>query len=437
MTTHQRSRPSAGLTRRGWTVVGGSLGLLVGGRILGADELSVLGVAGLALLVGALVWVVVPRAQPTVTRRVDPARLHVGDSARVDLVVEPSGTRATPLLELTEPIDGGALRARFLVAPIARGASVAPAYRLPTERRGELAVGPTRVLTSDPLGLAQCVRAIAPIELVLIRPRVHPISPPNLGAGRRVGDESPSLRANAPDAAGEFLAVRPYEMGDDPRRVHWRSTARTGDLMVRQFEQPRRGATLVILHTRATHPDVTHFDATHSDDGDQGVAFEHAVEAVASITTCLQRMRRPVECATSNGVMLTRTSTDIGPGLLDRLATVTEGPDAEDQDGVLIAMAQERRRQPLELVILVTARFDAVTQAALDGWSRRAATLVVVTGGMTPRTTGGTRVVDARTAAFPDAWQRGAHARRRAPSQSSGTWNYAETSSSPPSRLPR
>ena len=132
-------------------------------------------------------------------------------------MVEPSGRRATPLFELTEPIDDGALRARFLVAPVEPGTHVAPAYRLPTDRRGQHTVGPTRMLATDPVGLAQCTRAIAPVELVLIRPHVHTISPPNLGAGRRIGDESPSLHANAPTTAGEFLAVRPYEMGDDPR----------------------------------------------------------------------------------------------------------------------------------------------------------------------------------------------------------------------------
>ena len=134
--------------------------------------------------------------------------------------------------------------------------------------------------------------------------------------------------------------------------------------------------------------------------------------------------------------MLTRTSTDISPGVLDRLATITEIPLSEDPGDALIAMAQERRRQPLELVILVTARFDAAAQSALDAWARRAATLVVLTGGVTPRTTGGTRVVDARAESFPEAWRRSAHPRRRAPTQSPAQWNYAETSSLP-SRLPR
>ena len=72
--------------------------------------------------------------------------------------------------------------------------------------------------------------------------RVYSIAPPVLGAGRRLAhDDDRSPRAAATDANGEFLAVRPYETGDDPRRVHWRSSARTDDLMVRQFEAPRRG----------------------------------------------------------------------------------------------------------------------------------------------------------------------------------------------------
>src|SRR5262245_8301184 len=251
-TTRSRMRRhDIGCTRRGWTIVGAAVGLLVGGRVLGADELSVLGLAGLALVLLSVVWVVAARPRLAVERRLDPPRLHVGDLARADLDCTPSGRQPTVLLELAESIDDGALRARFLLAPLTPGDTVSPAYRIPTDRRGRLALGPARAAVTDPLGLAHRGHAVAPREELLVRPRVHAIVPPTLGAGRRlVHDDDRSRRAAATDAAGEFLAVRPYETGDDPRRVHWRSSARSDDLMVRQFEAPRRGATLVVLDTR-------------------------------------------------------------------------------------------------------------------------------------------------------------------------------------------
>jgi len=379
------------LTRRGWTVAGAAAGLLAGGRLLGADELSVLGVAAFAVLALAGLWVATTRPALTVTRRIDPARLHVDDAARVDLVV--TATRATPLVDVTETIDRDRLRARFLLAPLRTGAHAEPAYRLPTDRRGPLVLGPTTAVRTDPLGLARRVREVAPAETVLVRPRVFPIAPPVLGAGRRhSADEAESPRAPAADAGGEFLAVRPYEMGDDPRRVHWRSSARTDDLMVRQFVAPRRGHTVVVLDTRAVEPVAADGRATDP-------AFERAVEATASIVSALLRARRPVECITTAGTVIAASGAD-PKRTLDRLATVMlDEPDRID------AVARGRRRLGSELVIVVTARADGRVQAARAVLARRTSSLLVVTGGGLPQSGAGGAVVEARQVAFPDAWR--------------------------------
>lgn len=396
------TRTRVGLTRRGWTVAGAAVGLLVGGRLLGADELGVLGLAALATLAGAAVWVGVTHTALAVRRDVDPGRLHVGDAARVDLTI--TASRTTPLVDLTEPIDDDRLRARFLLAPLHAGTFARPAYRLPTDRRGPLVLGPTTVARTDPLGLAHRDRVVADAETVLVRPRVHHIAPPVLGAGRRpTVDDTESPRAPAGDSGGEFLAVRPYEVGDDPRRVHWRSSARTDDLMVRQHVAPRRGHTLVVLDTRAPDPDLA---APVADPG-----FERAVEAVASIVAALTRARRPVECVTTGGTVLADTGTD-PQRTLDRLATVTTGePDLLD------ALARSRRPLPPELVIVVTAHADDAVRTARRVLARRTPSLLVVTGGEAgadARTRGGADpVVDARTTPFPDAW-RAAHPTHRA-----------------------
>jgi len=391
------TRRAIACTRRGWTIAGAAAGLLVGGRVLGADELSVLGLAAFGVVVLCVLWVVLARPHLAVERNVTPARLHVGDLGRADLRCSPTGSRATGLLDVVETIADGAWRARFLLAPIASGSETSPAYRIPTDRRGVLALGPTRVAVTDPLGLARRGHVVSPREEVLVRPRVHIIVPPVLGAGRRLAhDDDRSPRAAATDATGEFLAVRPYETGDDPRRVHWRSSARTDDLMVRQFEAPRRGATLVVLDTRPgalLAPTVDERDEPPVD-----VAFERAVEGAASIVTSLQRARRPVEACTSAGVMLTRGPTDTGPTVLDRLATVAPGGSDE-----LVALLAGLRRRPPELVVFVTAHLDAHAVDALRACQPRSAVLVVCTGGSAAA--GNLRVVDARDEPFPDAWR--------------------------------
>ncbi|MFM8304337.1 MAG: DUF58 domain-containing protein [Actinomycetota bacterium] len=240
-----------------------------------------------------------------------------------------------------------------------------------------------------------------------MRPRVLPIAPPGSGAGhRRDADDNESPGAAAHDAAGEFLAVRPYEVGDDPRRVHWRTSARTDELMVRQYVLPRRGHTTVVLDTRAAVDD-------HDDDDEAAATattpeFERAVEAVASIVSALARARRPTECITTAGTVIAALGTDPRRAL-DRLATVMM-----NETDRIDALTRSRRRQGRELVILVTARADARVQAARHLLARRGASLLVVTGGHLPGPAGREPVVDARRQAFPDAWRR-AHAAGRVP----------------------
>ncbi|MFM8304207.1 MAG: DUF58 domain-containing protein, partial [Actinomycetota bacterium] len=215
------------LTRRGWTVAGAAVGLLVGGRLLGADELTVLGLAAIALIMLCGAWVAATRPALTVARRVTPARLHVGDAGRVDLAV--TATRATPLVDLTDVAEH--LHAHFLLPPLRPGSHAHPAYVLPTDRRGPFVLGPATAARADPLGLTLRRTRVAPTHTVLVRPRVFPIAPPGSGAGHlRRADDTESPGAAAHEAAGEFLAVRPYEVGDDPRRVHWRTSARTDEL---------------------------------------------------------------------------------------------------------------------------------------------------------------------------------------------------------------
>jgi uncharacterized protein (DUF58 family) len=184
--------------------------------------------------------------------------------------------------------------------------------------------------------------------------------------------------------------------------VHWRSTARADDLMVRQFAAPRRGHTLVVLDTRADGPDAPTDDA----------AFERAVEAVASIVAALARAGRPFECVTSGGTVLAARGVDV-QRTFDRLATVM--PDEDDH---LDAVARARRPLPPELVVLVTARADGRVVAGRALLARRTPSVLVVTGG-DPASSGGRGagpVVDARDVTFPDAWRAAHPAHRRASS---------------------
>ena len=392
----RRSADRIRVTPRGWTLVGAAVAMGVAGWVLGAVECSAVGVAGLLLVVAAVVWVRYGRAPLRVLRRPDPLAPHVGDHARIDVALTPTTRRGAAGFVLVEDVDGGRLQARFAIPRLRAGTAVRRAYRLPTERRGPAPVGPATAWRADPLGLARGRTVLAEAQSVIVRPRVFRIAPPDLGAGTRpAADQTDHARARTPDATGDFAAVRPYEVGDDPRRVHWAASARADELMVRQDVAPRPGRTLVVLDTRA-------FPAGH----DGAEAFERAVEAAASVVTALQRIARPVECRTANGTTLTRSGTDRSHRVLDRLAVVAPG-DAD----LIAAQADDRGHHAPETVVLVTAAHDAVTRAAVAHFARRSATLCVVTGDTDPMlpdlsVRDRTIVVDARAIPFPDAWER-------------------------------
>ena len=130
-----------------------------------------------------------------VRRTVRPARLHVGESARVELAVANRGRLTTPVLTLRDPV-AGTVGARVRLAPLRPGKERQAAYRLPTSRRGILSVGPLEALRSDPLGLARRRLTVSGTVEVVVYPRVDRIS----AAARRQG--AAGRGPQPPDGAG-------------------------------------------------------------------------------------------------------------------------------------------------------------------------------------------------------------------------------------------
>ena len=374
------------LTRRGWSLTGAALGLVVGSFLLGALEMLVVGIAALTLIGAVVVWLRF-REPPdlAISRRVRPDRLHVGSEGRIDLLVENLGGRATPLLAATDWFDEGRRAARFLVPPLAGGATARAAYRIPTRRRGRYRVGPLSVAVSDPFGLARRATSGAGEAELVVRPRVHEIVAP-VAVGSRVTAESeaPSARSMVSDLGNDFLTLRGYELGDDLRRVHWRSTARTGELMIRQDEARWRSRAAVVL-------DV--LPAAHDTE-----SFEVAVEAAASVTARLVRLRRRVEVVTSAGTLL-GTGGDPRHDVIDTLATV--GPDERDQLPTVLENLRAHRRVDLVVAILGSVTPDTLRAlGALTGIG----VVVVLTRPAVIAPSTSVLVVDASATPFATAW---------------------------------
>jgi uncharacterized protein (DUF58 family) len=401
------------LTRRGWSLAGAALGLAVAGRLLGTIELWVLTTGIVLLLITSMVWARSRRYELVARRAVRPARLYVGGDGRVDLTIENHSDRATPLLTVTDVFDDGRRAARFVLPALPAGESAKAAYRLPTNRRGRFRIGPLAVSASDPFGLARRTWTLSAISEVLVCPRVHDVLAPRQSGGRLVASvETVHARAQAADGE-DFLTLREYEVGDDLRRVHWRSTARVGELMIRQDEAQWRARSIVVLDTRPGAHDAR--------------SFETAVEATASIVDRLTRMRRRVEVMASNGQSLGAPTARAGGAVMDRLATIE--PGGEDRlAGLLTSL---RAHRSAALVVAVVGSLGAVELDALGALTAHGTAVMVATrGGTEPPpalvTWSGLVAVDASRTPFPTAWN-----------QAMTRWHLAPPPRSAHSRSPR
>src|SRR5690606_25782767 len=143
----------------------------------------------------------------------------------------------------------GAGRGVFQVPRLAAHATHEELFAIPTSKRGVLEVGPVSVLRGDPLGLFERTHDRRQAVELFVHPRTTTLEGLSLGHLRDL-EGLPSQQLARDDVS--FHALREYQPGDDLRHVHWKSTARVGEVMVRQYEETRRSHFVVGL---STHPD--------------------------------------------------------------------------------------------------------------------------------------------------------------------------------------
>ena len=354
------------LTRQGWLCLWGGLSLVVLGRLLGIGELYVFGAVALGLVAVAVLYVRLMRLDLQVDRVVHPARVHVGQASRVEVRVRNLRSRPTPVLTLRDPVTGTA-GAELLVSPLDQGSASVATYRLPTEHRGIVHVGPLQVVIGDPFGLAQAATRAAPRVEVTVFPRVDEIRPAPFTSGN-----DPLSGVMHPHALGrsgdDFYALRPYVVGDDLRRIHWPSTARHDELLVRQQEQPWQARTTVLLDVRRAAHDAE--------------SLERAVSAAASIVSANGARRDLVRLATTDGA-----DSGFGTGtahlqaLLEHLAVVAAAGSASlramfdlvqrDGQGALVVIVGQTAGDELAATARLRQRFGLVSVVRVDGHERR------------------------------------------------------------------
>jgi uncharacterized protein (DUF58 family) len=238
------------LTPAGRAVAVTATGGVVMGLVAGFTELLLLGVLCLVVLALSLLVVRLP-SRVTARLELRPARTTAGQAGAGLLEVTNVGTLPLGSTVVEVEIDARTHRppVRLRVPQLAPGASGATEFVVPPLPRGVLRVGPARMRRTDPLGLAVS-RATwaAPVDLY-VRPRMVAIDALGIGFVRDL-EGTPSDQISMSDLA--FHALREYVRGDDLRHVHWRSSARTGEMHVRQYHDTRRSHVVVLVDDRAT-----------------------------------------------------------------------------------------------------------------------------------------------------------------------------------------
>jgi len=273
------------VTTRGWLV--GGLGVVLLALGIGL-RYPLVGGVGVALLVvlAAEVAAVVGTPDIVVRRVVKPAVVVRHDDCHATLSVTGRRHAGLARLEVSDTVDGALVPVPLPEA--SRSETVSVPYPIPTPKRGLVEVGPVRLRRVGLAGLADHTVWVGRSDVVRVLPRRVPVSGMPVGTRRTAVGTDTAWELGGTDLVG----LHEYAMGDDLRRLHWATSARSGTLMVREDVDPAEPHVRVVLDDRAA--------------GYRGVAvddhgFEDAVEITAALCRAAEDEGHPVRFTTASG----------------------------------------------------------------------------------------------------------------------------------------
>ena len=365
------------LTALGWGTAIIGAGASLAGVLFSWVEAAVLGFTCLSLVALSLLWSL-GRAGHTVVLRLANTRVTVGEKALGALTVTNPTSRRLRATKVELCVGAGANS--FLCPPLGHGESHEEVFAIATTRRGIVAVGPASTIRGDSLGLVRRVQTWSDATELYIHPRTVAMNASTVGFIR---DIEGATTQDLSSADVSFHALREYVPGDDRRAIHWRSTARIGKLMVRQFEETRRSHLLIVLDLDT--------DAWASDD-----EFEIGVSAAASMARAALVDAKEVSVHTQAGHLKTPTPMHA----MDSLSGVERVLGAERISALTQRAGTEASQASTAVVISGSRTHLADLHAALT----RLPLDMVITGvridtdsDFEPRTLGNTPVVVAPT----------------------------------------
>jgi uncharacterized protein (DUF58 family) len=287
----------------GWSVLAAAILLWTAGQAFGWQEAKAAAIAAFVLFVIA-VGFILGRSSYGVVLDLARTRVAVGDSAVGSIAV--SNTSAGALLPATLELPVGAATAVFHLPRMKPQQVHEDLFTIPTARRAVIVVGPVRSVRADPLHLLRRQVLWTQPEDLFVHPRTVALAGSAAGFIRDL-EGMPTTDLSSADVS--FHALRDYVPGDDRRHIHWKTTARTNKLMVRQFEETRRAHLAISL-------------SINTDEYASESEFEMAISAAASIGRQAIREQRELDVLTQKGPLRCET----GRNMLDDMTRIAGAP---------------------------------------------------------------------------------------------------------------
>lgn len=264
------------------------------GGAFGWQEIRVAALMGTLLMVIAVAFIL-GTSHYDVRLDLARTRVAVGENAVGSIAVANSSTRHVLPSAVELPV--GAATALFHLPRMAPGQVHEDLFTIPTTRRAVITVGPVRSVRADPLHLLRRQLLWTEPTDLFVHPRTTALDGPAAGFLKDL-EGLPTTELSSADVS--FHALRDYVPGDDRRHIHWKTTARTGKLMVRQFEETRRAHMAVAL-------------SVNTDEYERDDDFELAISAAASLGRQAIKEARELSVVTQRGPIRCET----GKNMLD------------------------------------------------------------------------------------------------------------------------
>lgn len=350
-----KRNPWSLLTPRGKMLFSAGLATTILSMLLGQRDVLWLGLLLILLPAIALLFIARTKLRLTCERGFDHGEMPIGETMEATLALEKRGNLPAGLLLFEEHIPASlGKRPRFGVNNVSGSWRREVSYPLEGRHRGRFQIGPLLVRSRDAFNLVKFDRQFTATSEVMVTPRIHPLGAMgNVTGGGSSGETRPQRLGVI---GSDDVLIREYRQGDDVRRIHWRSTARRGELMVRREEQAWDPSVTLVLDSRAT---------AHGGPGQES-SFEYAVSCAASIAMHFLENGFTVDLFDATGPMLPRDAdrtytttrqhilhsfTDVQPTGVEHLSQALDSPLIGRQGRLVVAVTGRLTPRDAEALI--------------------------------------------------------------------------------------